>query len=439
MTPRLGSPVTPELDLLTVRAKDNSVRQESDLVNLFAAGATSNVGQQRLYTFGGMKGHSVFDGITINDCVSDLCARPTLYPALWDKSIPHMLAGVRSPLRPAPWRDMLFSSATADLDALFLLDGVINGFKLVDPGADIKDYITDNYYSAAITSQDEVNDIIVAELAQGKFSIVDSKPVCVHAIGAVPKSSGGIRNITDCSRPHGESVNNFMKETFSSFRYKSMDDVVALVGQGTYMAVTDIASAYRTVPIRPSDRTYQGLKWVVDGQETYVQDNFLSFGTRVAPFIFSRISDSIVRHLADLGISAVNYLDDFIVLVEDFDSCKQAQLTLHSLLRDLGFVIAYKKVVSPSTMVTYLGVEVDSVAMELRLPQSKLCKLSQELEFFYGQEKGYLTPNTTLSRRLESLLYLSAWRQDFLSSCDQFAQVFRIRITLHHVGKGFPV
>ena len=156
-------------------------------------------------------------GITVYSSIADLCASPSPHPALWNESITHFIDGVPSPLRPGAWRRILLDQEIPDPDALFLLDGVTNGFKLVDPGADIDDYITENYYSASVTSKDKVDDIIQHEISQGKFSITDSKPQCVHALGAVQKSSGGIRNITDCSRPKGYSVNNYMKETFSYF------------------------------------------------------------------------------------------------------------------------------------------------------------------------------------------------------------------------------
>ena len=137
---------------------------------------------------------------------------------------------------------------------MFLLDGIIHGFKLIDPGADLAEYEEGNYYSAAVSSKKEIDYLIKSELSQGKFAISEDKPICVHALGAIPKSSGGIRNITDCSRLKGQSVNNYMCETFSTFHYKSMDDVTAKLLQGHFMAITDISSAYRLVPIRPSDR-----------------------------------------------------------------------------------------------------------------------------------------------------------------------------------------
>ena len=308
------------------------------------------------------------DSITVCSSVTELCNRPTFYPALWDKNCDHFIEGTYSPLKPYGWRSMLLDNGAMDQDALFLLDGILHGFKLVDPGADIAEYQNQNYDSAEVSSKEEMDSLIKTELSQGKFAISKDKPVCVHALGAIPKSSGHIRNITDCSRPKGLSVNNYMSETFSTFHYKSMDDVTAKLHQGHFMAITDISSAYRSVPIRPSDRTYQGLKWDLDGDEVYLKDQFLSFCTQVAPFIFSRISDAIVRCLDSWGIPAVNYLDDFIVFGTNEEECRSAQLTLHALLRSLGFHIAYKKVVSQNTTVTYLGVEIDSLKMESVCP-----------------------------------------------------------------------
>ena len=328
------------------------------------------------------------NSVTTYSTLEHLTAQPTLYPSLFSRDTVHYISDVYCQLRPCAWREMLL--ANDDPDSLFILDGITMGFKLVDPRAEIQDYYSPNYYSAAVTSKEEVDQIIKSELSQGKFCIVHSKPTCVHAMGAIPKSSGGIRNITDCSKPKGFSINNYMKETVSTFKYKSMDDVTANLVPGTYMAVTDIASAYRAVPIRPSDRGFQGLQWELNGDVHYLEDNFLSFGTRVAPFIFSRLTDAIVRHLNHIGIKTVNYLDDFIVFGSDMESCRHAQLTLHTLLRDLGFHIAYKKVVSPSTVVTYLGIQIDSLSMTLKLPPSKMEKLHMELEFFLGRKRATL-------------------------------------------------
>ena len=179
-----------------------------------------------------------------------------------------------------------------------------------------------------------------------------------------------------------------MTETFSSFSYKSIDTVTSMLCKDDFMAVTNIASAYRSVLIRPCDRTVQGVSWEIDGKQEWLEDHFLSFGTWAALFIFSRITDSIVRHLETRGIRAVNYLDDFLVMGSTWQECKEAQLYLHSVLQSLGFYISYPKLVSPSQLVIYLGILIDSVTMKLSPPEEKMVKLHHELHFFEGKSKA---------------------------------------------------
>ena len=194
------------------------------------------------------------------------------YAPLFDSSSPHYVAGVRSQLKPAAWREMLsggpnqiFGQGEWDSDSLYLLDGVMHGFKIIDPGADITPYFTANYMSAEVTSRENINDIILSEISDGKLSVVDSAPTCIHALGAVPKPNGKCRPITDASRPRNISINNFMQQTFSHFKFKRIDDVCADLQRNQYLAVTDLAAAYRSTMIRAYDRQFQGLKWDIDG------------------------------------------------------------------------------------------------------------------------------------------------------------------------------
>ncbi|MEW8544217.1 MAG: hypothetical protein AB2693_11850, partial [Candidatus Thiodiazotropha sp.] len=59
---------------------------------------------------------------------------------------------------------------------------------------------------------------------------------------------------------------------------------------------------------------------------------------------------------------------------------------LIALLRKLGFQINWKKVVDPSTKITFLGIEIDSIAMCLRLPDEKLSQVRQELSLFLNRK-----------------------------------------------------
>ena len=335
------------------------------------------------------------DDLCCTRSLDDLLRRYEHYVPLWKAGSPHTVQGVRAQFSPHGWRVMLgggvdnvFGKDTWDFDSHFLLDGCVHGFKLVDPGADIGAYESANYSSATVDARSEIESILRDELSSGKLTLTDSKPTCIHALGAVPKGTGGFRPITDASKPDGLSINSYMKETFQSFQFKSLDSVAEHLTENCYVGVSDISSAYRAVLIRPGDRQKQGLQWNLDGKEVYINDNFLSFGTRMAPFVFNRISDAVSRFVNASGYYCANYLDDFLVLGKTFQECQQAQLLLHKTLRSLGFYIAYKKVRSPARVQVYLGVEIDTVNMELRLPQEKLDKLYVELDFFKDRTRA---------------------------------------------------
>lgn len=320
--------------------------------------------------------------------VSDLLYKYKEYAPLWDVTAIHVVKGVNAQLKPAGWREMLLEGETVDEDSHFILDGVLHGFKIVDPHAVVPEYETGNYSSATVKAFDFINNLLLDELGSGKLSLVKDKPRCVHALGAVPKATGGYRPISDASRPEGCSINAFMSVTFQHFQFSKMDDICRIIVPHCFLAVSDIAAAYRSVLIRPEDRKHHGLRWRVDGKEQYIVDNCVSFGTRAAPFLFNRLTDSITRYMLRQGYVCFNYLDDFLVMGLTYDSCQDAQLALHALLRRLGFFIAYKKVSSPSRIQRYLGIEIDTVEMKLRLPEDKLVKLKQELSFFYGRRQA---------------------------------------------------
>ena len=151
-----------------------------------------------------------------------------------------------------------------------------------------------------------------------------------------------------------------------------------------YMAVVDISSAYRSVNVYPDHSNFQGIMWPdADGNETYYKDNCLAFGARSSPYIFQMLSDFVVRCMRRRGfLGTYGYSDDFIVMGENLDECNLALGVLMRLLRYLGFHLSYPKIVMPAQSVVYLGIQIDTVAMQLSLPPDKLTNLNNVvLEF----------------------------------------------------------
>lgn len=96
-----------------------------------------------------------------------------------------------------------------------------------------------------------MDSIVATELAEGFLNVSEETPTCIHALGTVPKGLQGIRPITDCSRPSGESVNDNCSSLVKKFSYLNVHDVVKLITPGAFLSVVDIQAAYRAVPAAP--------------------------------------------------------------------------------------------------------------------------------------------------------------------------------------------
>ena len=89
------------------------------------------------------------------------------------------------------------------------------------------------------------------------------------------------------------------------------------------------------------------------------------------------------------GFSAtVVYLDDFFIKANTFHECLEALNMVINLLRKLGFHINWKKVTDPCTKIVFLGIEIDSLNMCLRLPDDKLYQICDELLLFQTRKRA---------------------------------------------------
>lgn len=289
----------------------------------------------------------------------------------------YSLGGNITQLKPCRFAALIFVDRVPSQEEVLVFEAVLHGVDIVS--SDVQSYECCNYNSIlSAENKPRMDEIIKSELENGYLSVAEGKPHCVHALGAVSKPDGGIRPITDCSRPEGISVNSNVDSLPLSFQYKSIDDVVDILAKDDYLSVVDIKNAYRSVSINPEHVKYQGIKWCVDGQDMYLSDHRLCFGLRCGPYYFNMISNFVYDKLKEMyGIRLVNYLDDYITLSQTYDGCVDSQNKIIQLLRYLGFQISWHKVTSPAKVTKYLGIEIDSELLELRLP---MCKVEKMLE-----------------------------------------------------------
>ena len=206
--------------------------------------------------------------------------------------------------------DMWNRELADDEDREFLLDGIKHGFHITNVTKQMQGMEMTNYQSV-LEKRAEVEKQIVAELQMGRYRVVQKRPKIVSALGAVPKLGKGVRLILDCSRPQGVSVNDYA-ELQHKITYQSVNEACQMLEKGDYMGKVDLKSAYRSVAIHPSNYEHMGLKWTFEGEThpTYMIDTRLAMGSRLAPMIFNRFSQSVCRMMKRRGFSIIGYRDD---------------------------------------------------------------------------------------------------------------------------------
>lgn len=213
---------------------------------------------------------------------------------------------------------------------------------------------------------------------KGPFSSAPLPNLHISPIGLVPKKTPNqFRLIHHLSYPEGTSVNDFIDPENSKVHYATFDDAVQLLlslGQGSFMAKTDIDNAFRLIPIHPLDHNLLGIQF----QDKYYFDTCLPMGASSSCAIFEKFSTAlqwIATHKR--GISYITHiLDDFLILGPPNSSKCQEDLGNFLLLcKDIGVPIKQEKTENACQVITFMGLELDSINMVARLPVEKLNKL----------------------------------------------------------------
>ena len=124
------------------------------------------------------------------------------------------------------------------------------------------------------------------------------------------------------------------------------------------MAKIDIQHAFRLCPVRPEDWPLLGFSW----ESKFYCDLRLPFGSRSSPFIFNTFAEALWWIISSLfGVQfLLHYLDDFFVANSSADSCKSDKIKILEAFSTLGVPVSPGKVVGPSQVLTYLGIEINS-------------------------------------------------------------------------------
>jgi hypothetical protein len=193
-----------------------------------------------------------------------------------------------------------------------------SGARLGYEGPQDPQVISKNHRSAFIQA-DVITKSIQSEIEKGRMKelphLPDGHYFC-SPIGLIPKTADGVqtgwRVIFDLSSPDQRSVNDGIPPQYGSIVYESLQVAIQLVanaGRGAVIMKRDLKSAFRHVPVSPSDHWLLIFEW----QGKYYFDIFLPFGLRTAPRIFNLFSEALHWVFeTTFRWNLTHYLDDFL-------------------------------------------------------------------------------------------------------------------------------
>ena len=274
----------------------------------------------------------------------------------------------------------------------YVLQGIRQGFKLgFDRSVRLKSARSNkpsSYQHQEVIDTYLSNEVSLGRVA-GPFRHPPLANLHVSSFGVIPKKGqpGKWRLIVDLSSPAGSSVNEGILPEDFPLHYIKLEEIVSMVsrfGPGALMAKFDVESAYRNIPVHPSDRFLLGIKW--RGQ--FYVDLTLPFGLRSAPYIFNSVAALVEWILINNhGCSdLLHYLDDFITAGPPASpQCAHNLATSLAVCKQLGLSLHPQKCVGPASCLVVLGIELDSVRQIAWLPSDKLSALLDLLHFWASQ------------------------------------------------------
>ena len=242
-----------------------------------------------------------------------------------------------------------------------------------------------------VVTQNLAHEISLGRVA-GPFDTPPFPNFQVSPIGLVPKkNSDKFRTIFHLSFPKSgmTSINSAISKDDFALQYVTIDHAIEGIkhaGQGCFLAKTDIESAFRLIPVHPDDYELLGMHW----KGKFYYDKVLPFGLRCAPYLFNQLSDAVEWILINkCQISFVcHILDDFLIIEPQADIlpinslCQQSLSAMLMTFNNLNIPIAPDKTQGPLQDLEFMGIILDSLKMEARLPADKINRLSLLIQQF---------------------------------------------------------
>ncbi len=185
----------------------------------------------------------------------------------------------------------------------------------------------------------------------------------------------------------GRSVNDGISPEDASVQYAHVDDAITMIkqlGQGCFLAKTDIKSAFRIIPILFADYDLLGIFWL----GKYYYDQVVPMGC-ASSYCTLEMFSTAIEWVAKTQLSMlhlIHILYDYLMAVPTVDQCCINLDRFLSRCAYIGVPMAPEKMVDPENILAFAGIELDTLSMEACLPMD-ICMYICMCTRIYNEKK----------------------------------------------------
>ena len=300
-----------------------------------------------------------------------------------------------------------------------LIQGFLNGFDIGYRGP-LERMDTAENIPFTVGTPTDMWEKIMKEIKLGRtagpFAKIPYKHFMQSPVGLVPKAGGQTRMIFHLSYDFADerrSLNFYTPREECTVTYNDLDYAVKtcrylssvhwsqmmndpdnefLNEHQIFFAKSDLRSAFKILPILPSQRCFliYKAKHPVSGRTYWFVEKTLPFGASVSCKRFQLFSESlkhIVEHQTGNFFQVTNYLDDFLFVARTDVLVNQMVRDFLNICSHLGVPVALDKTEWGTTQIVFLGILLDGRRHCLMVPDDKIQKALRLLQWVRNSSK----------------------------------------------------
>jgi hypothetical protein len=228
------------------------------------------------------------------------------------------------------------------------------------------DTVKEHEAAVRIRLQEYISFGAVSELP----SSYDTSAHGIQPLHCIIKEGKKPRLVIDLSR----NLNDHLQ--LDHFQYTSVEDAVEAAWPNCWFGKLDLTNCFLSFPLHPSVRPFFCFRF----DNKLYQFTHMPFGLNTAPHMCTQLLSVVAFALSQKNITHSRYLDDFFLIGDTGDEVSQQLESATETMHSFGLVVNPTKTEGPSQVLSFLGIELDSVKQTLSCTPGRVAELTGLLQ-----------------------------------------------------------